>query len=134
MIEDTPIKAPPNGIFVAPIIFHIQSLYKELHDIGNKIPKRDKLGLHLEVEKICLKMLSLSIKASLENRGEKENTIRELRIGTETLKHLIRAESELKIIQEKVYLFIEEKLQEISKEAVGWEKYVSKSSPPRELL
>lgn len=119
---------------MAPIIFHIQSLYKEIYQIGNKIPKRDKLGLHGIVEKICIEMLALSIKASLETRTDKREPIRELRIDAEILKYLIRVESELKIIQEKQYLLLEEKLQEISKEATGWEKYATKNSPQGEPL
>lgn len=102
--------------------------------IGNRIPKRDKLGLHAVVEKICIKVLTLSIRASLESKIDKQETIRELRINVETLKHLIRAEFELKIIQDKQYLSLEEKLQEISKEAVGWERYINKSSPQEEFL
>src|SRR3989344_6035185 len=135
MIESSYIKSPPpSRIFVAPVIFHIQSLYKEVYLIGNRIPKRDKLGLHAVVEKICIKVLTLSIRASLESKIDKQETIRELRINVETLKHLIRAEFEPKIIQDKQYLSLEEKLQEISKEAVGWERYINKSSPQEEFL
>lgn len=134
MSENTPIKAPPSGIFTASIVFHVQSLYKEIYQIGSRLPKRDKLGLHALIEKACVETLALSIEASLENKPSKAETIRKLRINIETLKHLVRAESELKIIQEKQYLFLEEKLQEISKEAVGWERYANKSSLQRELL
>lgn len=114
---------------MAPIIFHIQSLYKEIYSIGTRLPKRDKLGLHAEIEKICLKILKLSIQASLEVRLAKEQVIRKLRIEIEALKHLIRVESELKVVKEKEYLSIQEKLQEISKESVGWERYINKNSP-----
>jgi hypothetical protein len=86
------------------------------------------------VEKICIGMLALSLKASLKTKAGKQEPIRELRTNTETLKNLIRVESELKIIQEKQYLSLEEKLQEISKEASGWEKYVTNNSHQGELL
>ena len=96
--------------------------------IGNRLSKRDKLGLHRDIEKICIESLSSSIEASLENKESKNQTLRNLRIRVEILKHLIRAELELNLIKEREYLFLEEKLQEISKEAVGWEKYINKSS------
>ena len=103
--------------------------------MGDRIPKRDKLGLHGVIEKICVELLVLSIKASLKRASiEKQESVRELRIKTETLKYLIRVEWELKIIQEKPYLLLEEKLQEISKEVTGWEKYLNKNSPLGELL
>ena len=135
MFKNTPTKAPPpDGNFMAPIIFHIQSLYKDIYLAGNSLTKRDKLGVHAAVEKSCLEMLGLSIQASLENQIGKQKTIKKLRIDIEILKHLIRAESELGIIREKQYLSIQEKLQEISKEAAGWDNYTHKNSQQRELL
>ena len=128
-----PLKPPPLDSRPS-IVFHVQSLYKEIYQIGNGIPKRDKLGLHGMIEKACIEMLSLSIKASLESKTIKRETIRGVRIVAETLKHLIRAEHELKIIRQRQYILLEEKLQEISKESLGWERYVSKSSPQGELL
>ena len=119
---------------MAPIVFHIQTLYREIYQIGTKIPKRDKLGLHAKVEDSCIEMLNLGIKASLETKVEKQEAIRKIRINAETLKYLIRTEFELKIIKEMQYLTLQEKLQEISKEAVGWERYTNKSSPQGELL
>ena len=124
-----PSKPPPNETFVAPIIFHIQSLYKEIYLIGTRIPKRDKLGLHAKAECVCIEMLILSIRASLESDSYKKDTIKKLRINIETLKHLVRTELEINIIKETQYLNLQEKLQEISKEAVGWEKYANKNSP-----
>jgi len=133
MLKNTSIKAPPNETFVAPIIFHIQSLYKEIYLIGMRIPKRDRLGLHAKIEETCIKMLALSIRSSLETRSNKQDMIRELRINIETLKHLVRTELEINIIKEEQYLNIQEKLQEISKEALGWERYANKNSPQGEL-
>lgn len=129
-------RPPPDGNFVAPIIFHIQLLYKEIYQVGSRLPKRDKLGLHANIEEICLRILDLSIRASLDLSSTKHNIVRELRIYIESLKYLIRTEFELKIIKENQYLSLQEKLQGISKEAAGWERYSDKhkSSPQRELL
>jgi len=78
-------------------------------------------------------MIALSIRASLETRSDKQDTIRELRISIETLKHMVRTELEINIIKEAQYLNIQERLQEISKEAVGWERCANKNSPQGEL-
>jgi len=127
-------KPPPNGNFVAPIVDHIRVLYKELYALGNRIPKRDKLGLHQHIEKLCIELLYLGIEASLSTKQEKLSLVRKMRIQTETLKYLVRVSSENKIIKENQYILLEEQLAEISKEALGWERYVSKSSPQGELL
>ncbi|MFH1473231.1 MAG: four helix bundle protein [bacterium] len=104
-------------------------MYREIYSLSNKIPKRDKLGLHGIIEQTCIRMLSLSIESSLTKKADKWEIIRKIRIYVETLKYLIRTEFELNIIKREQYLSLEEKLQEISKEAVGWERYANKNSP-----
>jgi hypothetical protein len=110
-------------------------LYKELYIIGSKLSKRDKLGLHSRIERICGDILAQSIKASLASKVEKGLVIQEMRINIETLKYLIRISFELGIIIEKKYIALEESLQEISKMATGWEKYATNNpgSTPRLL-
>ena len=110
---------------MAPIIVHVQKLYQELYKIGGQVPKRDKLGLHAEIDKACIKTLSACIQASLTSRNNKLAIIREIRISVETMKYLVRISHELSIIDQKKYISIESKLQEISKMATGWEKYIT---------
>lgn len=125
---------PPDNSAVAPIIAHVQRLYQELYITSGKIPKRDKLGLHLEIEKICTTLLSLCIKASLSKAEQKTDVIKEIRILVETIKYLIRVSYELSIIDQKKYIALETKLQEISRMATGWGKYITNNLPIRRLL
>ena len=108
----------------------MRKLYAYVYLIGNKLPKRDKLGLHSYVEKEFLKTFSFIISASLESKSEKIILLKQARIQIETLKQLIRTEYEIKIISEKIYLTIELKLQEISKMINGWLKYSQTQNPP----
>lgn len=103
----------------------MQKLYQELYIIAEQIPKRDKLGLHAEIEKTCIKTLSLCIQASLASKGDKFSLIRDIRVLIETMKYLIRVSHELLIINQKKYISLESKLQEISKMANGWERYAT---------
>jgi len=98
---------------------------------GNKMNKRDKLGIHSYIEKEFLKTFSILIKSSILAKEEKYQTVKQARIEIEILKQLVRTEYELKIITEKVYLQIELKLQEISKMTNGWLKYLETQNPPR---
>lgn len=98
---------------------------------GNKMNKRDKLGIHSYIEKEFLKTFSLLIKSSILAKEEKHQMVKQAKIEIEILKQLIRTEYELKIITEKVYLQIEHKLQEISKMTNGWLKYLETQNPPR---
>jgi hypothetical protein len=74
------------------------------------------------------------MRASLAPKTEKGAPIREMRISIETLKSLIRISYELAITKEKQYIALEERLQEISKMAAGWEKYVTNNPPQGRLL
>jgi thermostable 8-oxoguanine DNA glycosylase len=46
-----------------------------------------------------------------------------MRTSIEILKHLVRLEYETKIISSKKYLDIEERLVELSKMSLGWERH-----------
>ena len=107
----------------------MRKLYAYVYLIGNKMPKRDKLGLHSEVEKEFLRAFSSLVSASLESKQEKIISLRKARLQIETLKQLVRTEYEIKIISEKTYLQIELKLQEISKMTNGWLKYAETHNP-----
>ena len=115
---------PPRSNFDVPIVHKITGLYKNIYRLGGKIPKRDKFGIHLKVENICLDILTIAIDAALAQKDKKRVLLHELRVRVETLKQLIRLMNELNIIEAKVYIFLEAQLQEISKMAAGWIKYL----------
>ena len=104
-------------------------LYTYVYLIGNKLPKRDKLGINNYIEKEILKIISLLINASFEQRVDKIIKLKKAHVQIETLKQLIRIEYEIKLITEKVYLKIEENLQEISRMTNGWLKYTETQTP-----
>lgn len=95
------------------------------------MPKRDKLGIHRVIEEKSLKILSQSIDTALRIKVEKIQLLFELRREIETLKHLIRLENELGIIQEKTYLNISKILVDISMMATGWQKSLQTQNPQK---
>lgn len=95
--------------------------------MGHKLAKRDKLGIHREIETYTLSLLTLLIEASFQAKTLKGSTLRKARLRVEVLKHLIRTEYELKILSEKNYLFAASFLQEISKMVNGWIKYIQEN-------
>jgi len=96
-----------------------------LYIIGRKLNKRDKLGLHTNIENLCLEILSLSIEAAFQTKFSKVPTLQKLRIKTSVLQNIIRTEYELQIIEEKSYIRLSEQLVEISKMTNGWLSYVT---------
>jgi len=119
---------PPPSHFNAPILHKIVELYKKIYLLSPKIPKKDKFGIWLKIESICLDTVNLIITASLEFRTNKLPILNSVRIKIETLKRLIRICEDLNIIENKYYINIEFDLCEISKMANGWIKYLLKKS------
>ncbi|OHA18785.1 MAG: hypothetical protein A2664_04735 [Candidatus Taylorbacteria bacterium RIFCSPHIGHO2_01_FULL_46_22b] len=108
-----------------PIIHCISILYKELYATADKFPKQHKLGIHAEILRQSLKILSLAVEAAFKSKFLKLPILEKLRIEIEILKHLVRTENELKIIDTKIYLRLSEQLVEISKMTSGWLKFIT---------
>ncbi len=116
--------------FSPPAIIHnLADLYKNIYKINKKLPKQDRFSIGKRTEDICFDCLNLAIETALSNRQIKNGVISKLRIKIETLKQLIRLENELEIITDKTYLALQNQLQEISKMATGWHKYLTNKKP-----
>ncbi len=118
------IKAPPQQVNI-PLIHKICELYKKIYLIGNKISKRNKLGIFLRIENITIEITQLIIQAALESKADKLPLLIRARTKIELLKQLIRITSDLNIIQQNKYIDLELDLQEISKMVNGWIKYLN---------
>jgi hypothetical protein len=117
---------PPPEIskFDIPLVHKVFELHKKIYLAYSKIPKKDRFGIWLKTENICLEVIDYIIAASLENKSAKFPPLNSARIKTEILKRFIRTARELNIIENKRYLFLEADLQEISKMINGWIKYL----------
>lgn len=114
------MSTPPDK---TPAVIHkIRILHKDIYTIGQKLSKRDKLGIHADIEKECLTLLKHSIKATLTNKRDvrKIEFISATRTLQQTLANLIRTEFELKILAEKQYLYLSSQTVEIGRMLSGW--------------
>ena len=107
-----------------PLAHKFCEFYKQIYLIGPKIPKRDRYGIYLKIENICLETINLLITASLETKNNKLPILNSVRIKIEVLKRLIRIIHEFNVIGNKKYINLELDLQEISKMTNGWIKYL----------
>jgi len=106
------------------LVHRICDFYKQIYLISSQISKRDRYGIYLKIENICLEIIILSINAALEIKENKLPILNSVKIKIETLKKLIRIAHELNIIKEKKYIDLESGLQEMSKMTNGWIKYL----------
>jgi len=106
------------------LLHKVCQFYKKIYLFSPKIPKKDRFGIYLKIENLCLEIIDSTITAALEIRNNKLPILNAARIKIEILKRLIRVTFELKIIENKKYLDLESDLQEISKMTNGWRKYL----------
>jgi hypothetical protein len=105
------------------VVHDITELYKKIYKLAQKVSKRDKFGIFLKIENVCLEALNLAIKAAFTAKTDKEKFISQLRVVVELLKNLVRVAYELDILDKNTYLDIQIDLQKISKMGAGWLKY-----------
>ncbi|MDO8565990.1 MAG: four helix bundle protein [Candidatus Moranbacteria bacterium] len=109
------------------IVHSIKQVYATLYQIGHKIPKRDKLGIHQVIEHLTLETMSGILRASLTQKYQKREILEHVRVSLEILKHLVRIEYEQKVIPEKSYIEVAALLVETSKMTNGWIKYLTQN-------
>lgn len=79
---------------------------------------------------MVIRSLTLAIDASLKSKPQKRAPLEQLRIEIEKVKHIIRVVYEVKVIKSEGYLELQTPLQEISKMATGWIKYLETKKEP----
>lgn len=117
---------PPRNTNNESIIHSIKQVYTVIYVTGKKLSKPDKLGIHARIENTTLEIMHLLIQAYFSGKNAKLELLEKARILLEILKHLVRTEHELKIIEEKSYIRIEFLIVETSKMTNGWITYILK--------
>ncbi len=105
------------------VILKIRLLHKDIYTIGQRLPKRDKLGIHATLEKNCLELFAGTITAAFTRGKNKLGSLEAARVRSQVLTNLLRTEYELGVIKEKAYLHLSSSLVEISKMLNGWIAY-----------
>ena len=124
------MKHPPPPEILAPIVHILTDVYKEVYQTGKKIPKIERYGIYARVEHAALECMTLSVEAALVEPGEKIPVVKRLRIRIDITKRLIRLCQELRVIEDKKYFSLQEKLVEASKMSHGWLAYLQRKGPP----
>jgi hypothetical protein len=100
----------------------ICEFYKLCHDSIKNFPKTERYSLGQKTENTILELLELTLKASFVPRWEKMPYLKEADQKINLLKILIRVSGEIKILRDKKYFLLEERLQEIGRMLGGWIK------------
>ena len=107
-----------------PIIDKIYEFYKLFFKYSKSFPKCDRYSLGIKIKEITLKFITKTFTINQLPSPLREKPLLELNSQNELLKLLIRLCYELKILQERQFLTLQEHLQENSKMINGWVKYL----------
>jgi len=88
-------------------------------------PKDEKYSLGEKIEVITLEILELSMQTIHAPKMEKINFLRKIDGKTNLLKILVRLAQEIKVLDDKKYISLQDKLQEIGRMVGGWMRYSS---------
>jgi len=103
-----------------PIILEVYDFFVLFHHALTKFPKSEKHSLGIEIEKSIIQILKRLITCSSSDLLIKQNKLPEISSDLDILKILVRLSSDIKAIDLKVYLTLQEKLQVIGRMLGGW--------------
>jgi len=107
-----------------PAIQKTYDLYRELHEYTKKFPKGDKYSIGERIKITILDILELFMEAESAKRDWKEQALEKVNRKLGIAKLLIRLSHDTKILDDKKYLSLTERLLEIGRMTGGWMKAV----------
>ena len=103
-----------------PIVLEVYDFFKLFHEILDKFPKSEKHSLGIEIEKNILYILKQLIFCSTTDPATKRSKLSETSVNLDLLKILIRLAYDVKAVDLKAYVRLQEKLQKIGRMLGGW--------------
>lgn len=102
-----------------PLFKKVYDFYKLYYGLSDHLPKKSKVILGKKIEETVLELLVI-ISKTANLKGDKTKSLLEASEKIDLLKILFRLTYEIKAIDQKKYLLLEEKLQEIGRMTGGW--------------
>lgn len=112
-----------------PLFQKIYDFYKLFYLYIDHFPKKSKPVLGQKIEQIILELLEVISRTGFAKPVEKIQGLKTASIKVDFLKILIRLTYDLKIIDQKKYLQLQENLQEMGKMLGGWIKSTKTINP-----
>ena len=106
-----------------PVIVKLFIVYEITHKLIFKFPKHERYSLGEKIENSILEAIEILILANQTSKYEKEKILLKANSKIELLKILFLISLNCQIINDKDYLEVENKIQEIGRMTQGWIKY-----------
>ena len=113
----------------APIIQKTADLYKEFYGYLKTFPKKDQYLLGKRCEDTLLSFIEYVLMAASSQKERKLRFLEAANGKFDTLKFLLRVARELRMLDNKKYLSLETKIQEIGRMLGGWMRSLTTKTP-----
>lgn len=119
---------PPRAIL--PVLQKLKEVYLLLFNYYQNIPKLHRHSLGIKIDKLFIESIEMIIQASFLNKNEKQPYVRVGIRKIDTLKVLLMILWEAKSLDDKKYIAISLKIEEIGKMLGGWNGQLAKQNSP----
>lgn len=113
------INSAPDSLTI-PLVHTTYEYYKLFHQFIKLFPKSEKYSLGERIENLILDTLELALTAAYAPSAERPTLLKRLDAKVQLLKTLTRLAHEIRAVDDKKYLVLQEKLQEMGKMVGGW--------------
>ena len=110
----------PPGQFSLSLIQKLVQIYKLWHGFLALFPKSSRYTLGAKIDSLFLEVIELIIKASYSDRVEKLISLSNGSLKLDLLKFFLQVAWDIKSLDNKKYILLSEKLDEIGKMLGGW--------------
>ena len=117
-----------------PVITHLIAAYKTWHEFVPNIPKDSRYTIGSKIDTLFLETVELVFTASYLGRGQKQPHLQKAAARFDVLKFFLQILWEIKALDNKKYVMLSEKLDEIGRMLGGWLRQVTgpaRSQPQR---
>ncbi|MBU1179337.1 four helix bundle protein [Patescibacteria group bacterium] len=113
----------------APIIKKTNELYREFYQYLKLFPKQDQYMLGKRCEEYILNFIELVLLCVGLEKNKKLEVLKQADSKFDVLKFLLMATQELKMLDNKKYLSLEKRMQEIGRMLGGWIRSLQEKRP-----
>lgn len=108
----------------APVFQKSYDLYKGLHGLISKYPKGDRFSLGEKTKEQILELIEAITKAGHAKKEWKTPQIEQAIVKLELIKIFVRLGYDTHCLNEKQYVVIQERIQEIGRMLGGWKRSI----------
>lgn len=114
--------SPPPSQFNLTLTQKLVAVYKLWHQFLPHFPKDSRYTIGNKIDNLFLEVIELIIKASYSDKLEKLISLKKASLKLDFLKFFLQLSWEIKFLDNKKYISLSEKLDEIGKMLGGWIK------------